>query len=141
MWQLRSGLPPSIQLISVVQTMVWIRFPCLNLMYYDKEIIKKVAFGVGKPVKVDMTTQQVEGGKYARVCVEINLAKPMHREIWINDHWHLLEYESLHLICATCRCYGHVSRACASNGSDGVSSDNNKDAAATMVNSVKPVPS
>ena len=96
------------------QTMVWIRFPCLNLMYYDEEIIKKVAFGVGKPVKVDMTRQQVEGGKYARVCVEINLAKPMHREIWINDHWHLLEYREFALdlcymqvlwTCFACMCF------------------------------------
>ena len=42
------------------RTMVWVCFPSLNLMYYDEEIIKKVAAGVGVPVKVDMTTQKVE---------------------------------------------------------------------------------
>ena len=42
--------------------------------------------GVGKPVKVDMTTQKVERGRYAHIYIEIDLAKPTHREIWINDH-------------------------------------------------------
>ena len=55
--------------------MVWIRFPILNLMYYDKEIIKKVDAGVVILIKVDMTTQMVERGKYAHVCAEIDLQK------------------------------------------------------------------
>ena len=38
------------------RTMVWVRFPCLNLMYYDEQIIKRVALGIRKPVQVDMTT-------------------------------------------------------------------------------------
>ena len=92
------------------RTMVWVRFPCLNLMYYDEQIIKRVAWGIGKPVKVDMTTQSVARGRYTRVCVEIDLHKPIATEIWLNDHWNVLEYESLHLICASCGCYRHVAR-------------------------------
>ena len=30
----------------------------------------------------------------------------------MNDHWHMLEYENLHLICADCGCSGHVSCDC-----------------------------
>ena len=97
------------------RTMVWVRFPCLNLMYYDEQIIKRVAWGIGKPVKVDMTTQSVARGRYARICMEIDLWKPVAIEIWMNDHWHALEYESLHLICASCGCYGHVARLCDSS--------------------------
>ena len=60
------------------QMMVWIQFPSLNLMYYDEEIIKKVVAKVVIPIKVDMTTQMVERGKYAHVYAEIDL-----RKLWL----------------------------------------------------------
>ena len=93
-------------------TMVWVHFPSLNLMYYNEQIIKRVALGIGKLVKINMTTQSVARGRYARVCVEIDLYKPVAPELWMNDYWHVLDYESLHLIYAVCGCYGHVSCHC-----------------------------
>ena len=48
-------------------------------------------------------------------CVEIELVEPVKDEIWVYDHWHRVEFESLHLIGADCGCYGHVARNCAQN--------------------------
>ena len=44
--------------------------------------------------------------------MEIDLQKPVATDIWINDHWHPVIYESLHLICVSYGHYGHVSREC-----------------------------
>lgn len=30
--------------------------------------------------------------------------------VWIIDHWHKVEFGSLHLICPICGCYGHVAK-------------------------------
>lgn len=67
---------------------------------------------VGKPIKVVQNTLRVQRGRFARMCVEINLSKPVVGKIWMRDHWYRVEYEGLHLICAKCGCYGHMTRDC-----------------------------
>ncbi|XP_045798039.1 uncharacterized protein LOC123892283 [Trifolium pratense] len=96
------------------KTMVWIRFPGLNLFYYDESILLALASAVGRPIKVDSTTLDVRRGRFARVCVEINLNQPVVGKVWIRDYWYQVEYEGLHRICSTCGCYGHLTRGCKS---------------------------
>ena len=98
------------------QTMVWIRLSALNLMYYEESAIRTIAAGVGRPIKVDFVTKTLDRGKFARVCVEVDLAKPVIDQVWITDHWHKVEFECLHLICAKCKCFGHVERDCGALG-------------------------
>ena len=92
--------------------MVWLRLSALNFLYYNERILKVIAEAVGKPIKSDLTTTKMERGNYARVCVEVNLASPVIRKVWIQDHWHEVELESLNLICRTCSCYDHVAQDC-----------------------------
>lgn len=94
----------------IEHTLVWIRFPGLNLLYYDESALMVMAAAVGKPVKVDNNTLKVERGKFARICVEIDLTQPVVGKVWLNGHWYKVEYEGLHLICASCGCYGHLVR-------------------------------
>nr|KYP44952.1 hypothetical protein KK1_033533 [Cajanus cajan] len=51
-------------------------------------------------------------GRFARVCVEINLNEPVVGRFFLNGVWYTVEYEGLHLLCASCGCYGHVLRNC-----------------------------
>lgn len=95
------------------RTLIWIRLSALNLMYYEESSVTAIAQAIGTPVRVDLTTQTLERGRYARVCVEIDLSRPVARQMWINDHWHEIEYENLHLICSLCKRFGHVTRDCA----------------------------
>lgn len=75
----------------------------------------KVCYLVWTPIRVDQNTLWVERGKFARVCVEIDLTKPVVGKIWLNGHWYQVQYEGLHLICASCGCYGHLARNCEKN--------------------------
>lgn len=69
---------------------------------------------IDKPIQVDQYTLQVERGRFARVCVEIDLSMPVVGKICLRDHSYQVEYEGLHLICAKCGCYGHMTRDCSS---------------------------
>lgn len=96
------------------KTMVWIRFPGLNLFYYDESIPMAMAAAVGKPVKVDSNTLDVKRGRFVRVCVEVDLTKPVVGKVWMRGFWYKVEYVGLHRICSSCGCYGHLGRDCTS---------------------------
>ena len=85
------------------QTMVWVRLFGLNLLYYHAHALKVIAAGIGRLVRVDLVTDQVGRGKYAWICMEVNLNLPIVQKVWIQDHWHSVEVESLHMICSECQ--------------------------------------
>ncbi|XP_020236520.1 uncharacterized protein LOC109816067 [Cajanus cajan] len=96
----------------VDSTLVWIRFPSLGVMFYDESVLLTIALAIGKPVKVDLNTLNMTRGRFARVCVEINLNEPVVGRFFLNGVWYNVEYERLHLLCSSCGCYGHVLRNC-----------------------------
>lgn len=98
----------------IEKTLVWVRFPGMNLVYYDENILMAMASAIGNPVKVDQRTLSVDRGRFARVCVEIDLNLPVVAQIWVRGAWHKVAYEGLHVICNSCGCYGHVTRNCTS---------------------------
>lgn len=96
----------------VAKTLVWIRFPGMNLDFYDESLLLAMASTVGRPVKVDEHTLKVQRGRFARVCMEIDLNEPVVGKIFVKGRWYNIEYEGLHVICGKCGCYGHVTRNC-----------------------------
>lgn len=58
---------------SIDSTMVKVRIPSLNLVYYDVSLLWAIASAIRKPVKVDLHTLRVARGRFARVYVEIDL--------------------------------------------------------------------
>ncbi|KAK2421880.1 zinc ion binding / nucleic acid binding protein [Trifolium repens] len=78
----------------------------------DESLLLALATAVGSPVKVDMHTLDASRGKFARVCIEIDLDKPVVGKVWFRDFWYHVEYEGLHLLCKSCGIYGHVARNC-----------------------------
>ncbi|XP_057452555.1 uncharacterized protein LOC130744380 [Lotus japonicus] len=64
-------------LARVTKTLAWIRIPGLNVVFYDESYLLGVASAVGKPIRVDSNTLRAERGKYARICVELDLTLPV----------------------------------------------------------------
>ena len=56
---------------------MWVCIPCLPIEYYDTRFLMKLGSLIGSPVKVDDTTGFVSRGRYARICVEVDLTKPL----------------------------------------------------------------
>jgi hypothetical protein len=61
---------------------------------------------------VDRNTLFQERGKYARVCVEVNLNEPLLAMFELKDETYKVEYEGLHMLCRTCGKFGHYLEGC-----------------------------
>jgi hypothetical protein len=83
------------------------RISGLPIEYYDSKTLHFIGNRVGKTVKVDKNTLTQERGKYARLCVQVNLTKPLLAMFTIKDRKYNIEYEGLHLLCTTCGRFGH----------------------------------
>ncbi|XVF09465.1 hypothetical protein REPUB_Repub07fG0095200 [Reevesia pubescens] len=80
----------------------WIRFPGFPLEYYDSSILIKMGNEIDKAVKIDRTTSNMLRGKFARLCVKLDLAKPLISKIFIGGRWQKMEYDMLKMLCFYC---------------------------------------
>ncbi|KAG7578919.1 Reverse transcriptase domain [Arabidopsis thaliana x Arabidopsis arenosa] len=96
----------------IVTTPVWVRISNVPVNFYHKQILMGIARGLGKPIKVDQTTLSFERARFARVCVEVNLKKPLKGSLLINGERYFVAYEGLTNICSSCGLYGHLVHNC-----------------------------
>ncbi|KAL4327859.1 hypothetical protein AHAS_Ahas13G0142200 [Arachis hypogaea] len=69
-------------------------------------------------LKINRATSIHSRGRFARICVEIDLTKKLIPRISVLGSTLNIEYEGLHLICFICGLYGHRSEDCSENISD-----------------------
>ncbi|CAJ2655371.1 unnamed protein product [Trifolium pratense] len=91
---------------------VWIRIPRLPLELYNDTFLTRIGNALGTMLKVDRLTSIHSRGKFARICVEINLEQPLVTHIFIRGYKFFLQYEGLHSICFRCGRYGHKKDQC-----------------------------
>ncbi|XP_028086504.1 uncharacterized protein LOC114287372 [Camellia sinensis] len=93
-------------------TAIWVRFPNLPIEYYNEKVLFHIAKALGVPLKVDINIAMVARGKYARVCVEIDLQKPLISHFTIGKYTYGVKYEHLHSLCFSCGRVGHRQESC-----------------------------
>ncbi|RYR43110.1 hypothetical protein Ahy_A08g039539 [Arachis hypogaea] len=98
----------------------WIRIPNLPIELYNHRFLWRVGSAIGHMLKIDRTTSIHSRGKFARICVEIDLTKQLIPRISVLGCELHLEYEGLHQICFMCGRYGHRSEQCMENVSTSV---------------------
>lgn len=93
---------------------VWVRFPKLPVEYYSNSVdwLHRAGNKLGKTLKVDTATLAASRGRFARVCVEIDLRKPLLTGYSFKGKQWSVQYEGLHLICFHCGKYGHTEVSC-----------------------------
>ncbi|CAN1162795.1 hypothetical protein LINPERHAP2_LOCUS24677 [Linum perenne] len=74
--------------------------------------VTRIGNCIGKTVRLDLATSEGARAKYARVCVEVDLSKPLLGKYMIDNRTFLVEYESLQNICTSCGFYGHKADGC-----------------------------
>jgi hypothetical protein len=84
----------------------------LPIEYYDAKVLHSIGDRIGRTVKVDKNTLTQERGKYARLCVEVDLTKRLLAMFSIKKRKYNVEYEGLHLLCITCGKFGHYKEGC-----------------------------
>lgn len=76
-------------------TLAWIRFPGLSTVYYDENALRATATCIDQPVKIDSNIALATIGKFARICVEVDLTKPLVGQFLPDGKWQKVEYEGL----------------------------------------------
>ncbi|CAL1375853.1 unnamed protein product [Linum trigynum] len=65
----------------------------------------KIGKRIGRPLQVDQATSTGARLDYARVCVEVDLSKPLLSQFRIHGVKYFIQYEGLEKICLICEKY------------------------------------
>ncbi|KAI9110868.1 hypothetical protein K1719_018306 [Acacia pycnantha] len=91
---------------------VWVRIPDLPLEFCTVESLGLIGNMIGRIIKIDRSTSIYDKGAFARICVEIDLQRPLLPAFMVFRETKQLVYEGLHLVCFCCGLYGHDQKAC-----------------------------
>ena len=67
---------------------------------------------MGKVLRIDAHTAMEARGKYARLCILIDINKPLINTILIRRFKQPMTYEGVHRLCFSCGRIGHMVEAC-----------------------------
>lgn len=62
---------------AITSTLIWVRFPKLSIEMFSEKVLFGMGNTMGKTVKIDRTIEGVTKGKYVRLCIELDLNKPL----------------------------------------------------------------
>ncbi|XP_039121328.1 uncharacterized protein LOC120258056 [Dioscorea cayenensis subsp. rotundata] len=95
---------------------VWVQLHNLPIELWDGESLDTVTAHMGNLLKIDDLTFNLTRSKFARVCIDLDLSKPLSRGFWVGDDsqrvFVVVLYERLPTFCYTCGVIGHGSKSC-----------------------------
>lgn len=97
----------------------WISLPALPPNFFGKESIFSIVATVGKPLQVDMATNNKIRPSCARVKVEVDLLSDLPKRVNVgikkkSDEivWITIKYDYLPKYCKNCKLQGHNEKDC-----------------------------
>ncbi|KAI9109367.1 hypothetical protein K1719_019421 [Acacia pycnantha] len=105
------GRQPSYGFMVKKLRQIWARKD-LPAPLFDKKFLLNLGNVIGKAIKLDIHTTQRARGKFARMCVELDLTKPLVPEFEIEGQVLSIVYESLGMLCNKCGRFGHSREVC-----------------------------
>lgn len=95
---------------------LWVQLHNLPVEFWEGEALETISSLLGRLLRNDDFTASLSRSKYARICVEIDLAKPLKQGFWIGDEdnrvFVVVLYECLPTFCYLCGLVGHGSNSC-----------------------------
>ncbi|XP_061364296.1 uncharacterized protein LOC133307757 [Gastrolobium bilobum] len=111
----------------IAKIAAWIRLPDIPIEFYDEAFFRRIGKWLGKMIKVDSNTNAHVRGRFARICVELDLSQPLKGDYVLEGFTKQIEYEGLGLICFGCGKYGHSTENCSAAPKQRSSSDIHND--------------
>lgn len=91
---------------------VWARLPELPVKFYDMGVLKEIRNAIGPVLQIDAIIVFSTQGRYARICVQVDLANLLVRKVLIGRFGQEVLYEEISPLCFACRRMGHQKEAC-----------------------------
>ncbi|XP_060211753.1 uncharacterized protein LOC132639317 [Lycium barbarum] len=96
---------------------VWIRLMGLDVKYWGKSALTKIAGLVGNPIRADSATTMKERMTYARVLVEVPLNEEYPTSVMFENEYGKIveqevEFEWKPVLCTKCKNFGHRLQEC-----------------------------
>ena len=91
---------------------VWVRFPELPIEFYDRSVLLEIGKAIGPVMRIDSHTASGSRGSYARLCIQIDLMKPLIKTIKVGRLYQKVLFEGLSSLCFGCGRVGHKQEAC-----------------------------
>lgn len=96
----------------MTKAITWVRIFNIPPQFYRESILLQIARCLGEPIKADASTFWRERGRYARLCVQVDVSKPVEKGIMINDRRYAVVYENLPSLCYSCGRAEHSTTVC-----------------------------
>ena len=97
---------------NVTSVAVWIRLNGLPIKYYNSEALLQIGKSIGNVLRVDIHTANEAKGRFARLCVQIDMDKPLVTAVLIGRFEQSICYEGIQKLCFTCGRLGHRKENC-----------------------------
>jgi len=81
---------------------VWVRFLELPIEFYDMEALKEIGSAIGPVLRIDSYTATGSRGSFARLCIQVEINKPLITSIWIGRMVQQVKYEGISTLCFCC---------------------------------------
>lgn len=62
---------------NIASVAVWVRRPHLPIEYYHLEALKEIGQAIGTVLHIDTHTASEARGRFARLCVQVDINKPL----------------------------------------------------------------
>ncbi|XP_075669886.1 uncharacterized protein LOC142639621 [Castanea sativa] len=99
-------------LASVSSIVVWVRLNELPIEYYNAEALQLIGKAISNVLRVDTFTASETRGRFARICVQVDVEKPLATAIMIGRLEQQICYEGIHKLCFGCGRLGHRKEQC-----------------------------
>ncbi|GKV18821.1 hypothetical protein SLEP1_g29153 [Rubroshorea leprosula] len=96
-----------LEIATFLHTVVWAQLSSLSAKYYDLTSLQRISNSIGTLQRMDAHTAHHTHGQYARVCVRIDLDKPLFKLLRLGKICQKVVYEGSKGLCFACGPIGH----------------------------------
>lgn len=80
--------------------------------YYNADALQQIANSIGNVLRVNTFTASESRGRFARLCIQVDVEKPLVTAILIGKREQSVYYEGIQKLCFGCGRLGHRCEAC-----------------------------
>jgi len=79
---------------------------------YEFDVLQQIEGAIGKVLRMDTHIALEAKGRYARLCIQVDVDKPLVNTILIGRFEQLVIYKGIHKLCFSCGRIGHMKESC-----------------------------